>query len=586
MPIVEAPRRRAPPGPEPALAAFIAARATASDRGGPDRIPPAECPLTTRGGSLGARVYEQHAYWSKKPYGGIEVCLAALSRPGEMVLDPFCGSGSTLVAAVATGRHALGLDLSPAAAFIAAGYLRAVDPERLTTAGALALARARSACSDAYVVPGIGEVDGFLIADLACCRNCRAIVAASELAMGGAPCPRCGFGRLGAGCPATEWVGEQIVGIVGSKGPGELPAASYRGDEAARLRRGPLRQPIPASIQRMGRLKTLGLTEVGDLYSDRALLCLAALREAVAEGPNDLRPALEFVFSSILLNASRMYRVRRGGGGGPAGNYFVPSVRRDNNPLRLFEAKLRAAAVAKRRWNPLAARAGALVVNGSASDLSAIPAASVDYVFTDPPYSDKMPYGALNSVWEAWLGSDRGWLAGETIGANWEGGMRAAARELARVLKPGRWASLCYHDDSPAGWARLQAIFTAAGFQPDPVVDALRLETAQRPIQQLKTEKLVQRDLVVHFRKPLPGEPPLAAVADSLPFAERAAPILRAYLGAHPGATRDRAYDALVSGLLRSGQLAPLDFDGLLVQVAAPSPQDPRRWYLKDPPTA
>jgi SAM-dependent methyltransferase len=41
------------------------------------------------------------------------------SRPGERVLDPFCGSGTVLVAALAAGRAATGVDASPLAVAIA-----------------------------------------------------------------------------------------------------------------------------------------------------------------------------------------------------------------------------------------------------------------------------------------------------------------------------------------------------------------------------------------------------------------------------------------------------------------------------------
>ena len=41
-------------------------------------------------------------------------CIKLYSWPGDVVADPFCGSGSTLVAAIRCGRVALGCDLSPA----------------------------------------------------------------------------------------------------------------------------------------------------------------------------------------------------------------------------------------------------------------------------------------------------------------------------------------------------------------------------------------------------------------------------------------------------------------------------------------
>ncbi len=48
-----------------------------------------------------------------KPLGLIEIALANSSRPGAVVLDPFGGSGSTLMACEHLGRRARLLELDP-----------------------------------------------------------------------------------------------------------------------------------------------------------------------------------------------------------------------------------------------------------------------------------------------------------------------------------------------------------------------------------------------------------------------------------------------------------------------------------------
>jgi DNA modification methylase len=53
--------------------------------------------------------------------------VANSSRPGELVYDPFCGSGSTIVAAHQLGRIGFGCEIDPA-------YL-AVELERLSRLG-------------------------------------------------------------------------------------------------------------------------------------------------------------------------------------------------------------------------------------------------------------------------------------------------------------------------------------------------------------------------------------------------------------------------------------------------------------------
>lgn len=67
--------------------------------------------------------------------------IEQLSSPGDVILDPFCGSGTTLVEALAAGRHAIGLDANPLACLISrAKTSRAEmkDLEALRAAGQLA----------------------------------------------------------------------------------------------------------------------------------------------------------------------------------------------------------------------------------------------------------------------------------------------------------------------------------------------------------------------------------------------------------------------------------------------------------------
>jgi DNA modification methylase len=58
--------------------------------------------------------------------------VGASSRPGDLVLDPFCGSGTTVVAAVKAGRRAIGMDRSPDACGVSHERLSRVRPSAPT----------------------------------------------------------------------------------------------------------------------------------------------------------------------------------------------------------------------------------------------------------------------------------------------------------------------------------------------------------------------------------------------------------------------------------------------------------------------
>ena len=50
---------------------------------------------------------------TQKPLCVLTPLIQCFSRPGDLVLDPFCGSGSTLLAAKLQGRRFIGIELDP-----------------------------------------------------------------------------------------------------------------------------------------------------------------------------------------------------------------------------------------------------------------------------------------------------------------------------------------------------------------------------------------------------------------------------------------------------------------------------------------
>ena len=50
---------------------------------------------------------------TEKPLGAMELLVDAFSKPGEIVLDPFVGSGTTAVAAKNLCRRYIGIDIEP-----------------------------------------------------------------------------------------------------------------------------------------------------------------------------------------------------------------------------------------------------------------------------------------------------------------------------------------------------------------------------------------------------------------------------------------------------------------------------------------
>jgi hypothetical protein len=138
----------------------------------------------------------------------------------------------------------------------------------------------------------------------------------------------------------------------------------------------------------------------------------------------------------------------------------------------------------------------------------------------------------------------------------------------------------------------------------DKSASTLFIDTEQKSYNQLTADNVTKRDLVINFRKPRAGERAsqvhITGNKDETTFNDKVRMIIRDYLASHPGATKDRIYDEVVSRMVRAGNMEPHNFEELLVQVADEirepvrknlfEPADPnlfgtheiRRWYLKE----
>ena len=75
----------------------------------------------------------KEAHFATYPPGLIRPCILAGSRPGDTVLDPFLGSGTTGMVAAEHGRRFIGIELSPGYLQIARARMGVTQPTETPT---------------------------------------------------------------------------------------------------------------------------------------------------------------------------------------------------------------------------------------------------------------------------------------------------------------------------------------------------------------------------------------------------------------------------------------------------------------------
>lgn len=479
-------------------------------------------------------IYNAHSYHTKVPPEGIVPYIKHYTDPGDLVLDPFCGSGMTGVACLMTGRNAILNDLSPAAAHIARNYTTPLEISAIKDE----FERIKSAVKDEFEwlygttcdrCGGAATIYYVVWSDVFECGRCGNELILWDLAVDKITgkvqekftCPTCGaiWRKV-----QVKWL--KSIPVITHY---ECPKCKPSRDQHATTDKEKLRiaeieaTPIPYwypttpfdSTWEMWRKVhgDMGITNISKFYTKRNLWAIAKLwYESNHASTERLAQVIKFVITSTnRRNSARTaWHTLRFGQASMTGTLYVPALTVENNLLTLVCEKLRQ--IINGLKSIKFGFSETIVQVRSATSLQ-IPDESVDYVFTDPPFGSNIFYADCNLIWESWLNeglTDQSQEAvvhvkhkDKNVLPDYARLMEDAFREMQRVLKPGRWASVVFHNSDDRIWQTILDAAEKAGFELAEINAFDKGQLSFKGIRGAKgLERVTNKDIVLNLRKP------------------------------------------------------------------------------------
>jgi hypothetical protein len=516
-------------------------------------------------------LYRAHGYHTKVPHLAIVPSIMHYTELGDIILDGFCGSGMTGVAAqwcscasesyrrelettfdaeqetrpVWGLRRVILNDLAPAATAISANYNIPFD---FHTFVAIAQALLNELVEELgwmyethHTDGRLGRIDYTVWSEVFSCPECLSEVVFFDQALDritgrvkeSFTCDSCGTGLtrktlnrryesqfdnvLGSAIQVPSrkpvLIAYSIDGSTFEKVPDESDLALVERigslalpDEVPRME-----LPYMHMTHERSRMDISGITHVHHFFMPRAAQALAALwRKANLQEDLRLRHMLLFFVDEAIRTMSVLNRYRPTGysqvGQYLTGVYYVPSQISELSPWYVLNGKLKAL---KRAFNYFEQSFdfGCISTTSSTGSLD-LPNDSIDYIFTDPPFGENIYYADLNFMVEAWyrVFSDAGPeaivdRAKHKVLLDYQELMTRCFKEYYRVLKPGRWMTVVFHNSRNSVWNAIQESLLAAGFM---VADVRTLDKQQGSYRQV-TSTAVKQDLVISAYEPNSG---------------------------------------------------------------------------------
>ncbi len=474
-------------------------------------------------------VYDAHTYHTKVPPQGIASLIEYYTNPGEVVLDPFCGSGMTGVAALELNRKAVLSDLSPAAVFIAENLCMPIDEKEFLSAIDEIIEQSHdlerklytTICRECgkpslllYMVWSYGLMCDkcgreFILWDVA--RDEKEDSRKSKIKKE-FDCPHCGTHLAKRNLKRTKRYPVQVGYKCCGKGNKEQTALPMESDlevlkdiESEGVPK-TLWYPIdsfPVGINTRQPI-AVGIDTVDKVYTPRALWAMAYLWNLANNYPNSLmRDKLMFTLTSLYQRVTVFSEFRFWGGSGNTANYNVPQIMNEQNVFTAFRRKAGTIGLYFRHA-PRVPRHLHVSVK-SACHIDHLPDKSVDFIFTDPPFGGNINYSEMNFLWESWLrrhtDNTEEAIVNKTQNKNvvdYQSLLTQAFLEANRVLRTDGWMCVVFHNSSEKVWKALQKVIINSGFE---VLAAQMLDKQHGTFKMFVSDNAVGYDIILHCRK-------------------------------------------------------------------------------------
>jgi DNA modification methylase/predicted RNA-binding Zn-ribbon protein involved in translation (DUF1610 family) len=521
-------------------------------------------------------IYNAHSYHTKVPHKAIVPSILHYTEPGDVILDGFCGSGMTGVAAQWCGsapddykrkvearfekqrqtkptwgaRRVVLNDLSPAATFIAANYNLPFDVREFANAGKQILEEVEHEIGWMYVTFHTDgktkwRIEYTVWSEVFTCPHCAGEVVFLDEALDKETkrvkdtfrCPHCDseltknkmdrcfetqFDML---LQATIRLPKRKPSLISYKiGKTRYEKTPDKHDleliEEIRVLPFPSQFPIdrmmhaPKDEKCWGdkwRAGTASFTHVHHLFLPRATQALAVLWEKAHAHPDiRIRHMLLFFVEQAIPGLSVLNRYLPTAFSQTnrqlTGVYYIASQISEVSPWYNLEGKL--SRLTKAYQSDIAAKGAAALTTSTATRLG-FPGDSIDYIFTDPPFGDNLAYAELNFLVEAFHKCFTNMKPEAIVSPHQKKGlseyqhlMRLCFTEYCRVLKPGRWMTVVFHNSRNSVWTAIQESLQFAGFV---VADVRVLDKKQGSFNQAVAVGSVKQDLVISAYKPNGG---------------------------------------------------------------------------------